>query len=57
MAELTEPCDALFIACSQLPTRDIIEPLRQALKLPVLSSIQVTAEQALKACAKVGVPG
>jgi len=55
MAEVGGPCDALFIACSQLPTRDILEPLRQALKIPVMSSIQVTAEQALLACAKVSV--
>jgi len=55
MAELTEPVDALFIACTQLPTRDILEPLRQAFKIPVLTSIQVTAEQAMLACAKVGV--
>ena len=46
-----QDCDALFIACSQLPTFDIIEPLQQAFQKPVLSSIQVTAQQALRAAA------
>ena len=46
-----QDCDALFIACSQLPTYDIIEPLQQAFQKPVLSSIQVTAQQALIAAA------
>jgi maleate cis-trans isomerase len=44
-----QDCDALFIACSQLPTYDIIKPLQQAFQKPVLSSIQVTAQQALSA--------
>lgn len=35
--------DALFIACSQLPTYDIITPLRRELQRPVWSSIQATA--------------
>ena len=34
---------ALFIACSQLPTRDIIPQLRRELNRPVWSSIQATA--------------
>ena len=38
--------DALFIACSQLPTLQVVKQLRQEGALPVLSSIQVTAEQA-----------
>lgn len=36
-------CDAMFIACSQLPTLDILDELTEALGVPVLSSIQVTA--------------
>jgi maleate cis-trans isomerase len=44
-----QDCDALFIACSQLPTFDIIKPLEQVFQKPVLSSIQVTAQQALLA--------
>jgi maleate cis-trans isomerase len=44
-----EDCDALFIACAQLPTYDILDGLRQELRRPVLSSIQVTAKRALSA--------
>jgi arylmalonate decarboxylase len=36
--------DALFIACSQLPTLEVIEPLTKQFGKPVLSSIQVTAK-------------
>lgn len=35
--------DALFIACSQLPTLDILQPLRERLGIPVWSSISATA--------------
>ena len=38
--------DALFIACSQLPTAEITEELQQTLGIPVLSSIGATAQQA-----------
>jgi maleate cis-trans isomerase len=38
--------DALFIACSQLPTHRIIPPLEQELRRPVWSSIRATAWQA-----------
>ncbi|OWT63843.1 maleate cis-trans isomerase family protein [Candidimonas nitroreducens] len=41
-------CDALFIACSQLPTINILEPLRKAFGKPVLSSIQATAHYVLR---------
>jgi maleate isomerase len=41
--------DAMFIACSQLPTLNVVEPLTQAWGKPVLSSIQVTAQYALEA--------
>ncbi len=40
--------DALFIACSQLPTADVTEALQQALGIPVHSSIGATAQQARK---------
>ena len=40
--------EALFIACSQLPTADIIPQLRSELKRPVWSSIQSTAWAVLK---------
>ena len=35
--------DALFIACSQLPTLSILAPLRDRLGIPVWSSISATA--------------
>lgn len=38
-------CDALFIACSQLPTKDIVAPLERELGKPVWSSIRATAAQ------------
>jgi maleate cis-trans isomerase len=41
--------DALFIACSQLPTRAIISDLERELGVPVWSSIRATAWQALRA--------
>jgi maleate cis-trans isomerase len=41
-------CDALFIACSQLPTLDILESLQRDFGKPVLSSIQVTARYAMQ---------
>ena len=48
----TPDSQALFIACSQLPTRDIIAPLRRELKRPVWSSIQATAWAALTTLAQ-----
>jgi maleate cis-trans isomerase len=41
-----EGCDALFIACSQLPTRAIVGPLQKELGRPVWSSIKSTAWRA-----------
>jgi maleate cis-trans isomerase len=41
--------DAMFIACSQLPTLNVVNPLSQSWGKPVLSSIQVTAQYALDA--------
>ena len=41
-------CDAMFIACSQLPTFAILEPLRAEFGRPVLSSIQATAWQIMR---------
>jgi maleate cis-trans isomerase len=45
-------CDALFIACSQLPTRSVVGPLEQEFGRPVWSSIKATA---WRACARLGV--
>ncbi len=39
-------CDALFIACSQLPTLPVLDSLRDRLGIPVWSSISATAWQA-----------
>ncbi|HKU69235.1 MAG TPA: aspartate/glutamate racemase family protein [Burkholderiales bacterium] len=41
-----EGCDALFIACSQLPTRAIVGPLEKEFRKPVWSSIKATAWRA-----------
>ena len=41
-----EACDALFIACSQLPTRAIVGPLEREFRRPVWSSISATAWRA-----------
>jgi maleate cis-trans isomerase len=38
-----EQCDALFIACSQLPTYDIVAGLKEEMRRPVWSSIQAAA--------------
>ena len=46
---MDDGCDALFIACAQLPTRDILGGLEREFKRPALSSIQVTAQKALLA--------
>ena len=45
---MTDQCDAMFIACAQLPTIDILEPLRAEFNRPVLSSIQSTTQAALR---------
>lgn len=43
---MSDECQAMFIACSQLPTFDILEKLSLEFQRPVLSSIQATAAQA-----------
>jgi maleate cis-trans isomerase len=43
---MDDECDALFIACSQLPTYAILGGLAQEFRRPVLSSIQATAWRA-----------
>jgi maleate cis-trans isomerase len=43
---MDDDCDALFIACSQLPTYAILGGLAQEFRRPVLSSIQATAWRA-----------
>jgi len=41
-------CDAMYIACAQLPTYDILDDLRAEFQRPVLSSILSTAREAIK---------
>jgi len=53
LATMTAGSDAMFIACSQLPTLEILPELRQAFGRPVWSSIQGTAWSALRA---LGLP-
>lgn len=48
---MRDGCEALFIACSQLPTAEIIAPLEEELGCPVWSSIRATAWQACRAVA------
>lgn len=55
MATVSPGSQALFIACSQLPTLDIIGPLRQRLRIPVWSSIQATAWSGARVLAHDGV--
>lgn len=43
LATVTPECDALFIGCVQLPTRDILPELRKRLKMPVWSAAQALA--------------
>ena len=44
-----DDCDALFVACAQLPTREILDELRQEFGRPVLSSNWATARQVIGA--------
>ncbi|MGO1974724.1 MAG: maleate cis-trans isomerase family protein [Propionibacteriaceae bacterium] len=44
-----EPCDAVFISCTNLPTYDIIAPLERELGVPILTANQVTLWAALRA--------
>jgi maleate cis-trans isomerase len=48
-ATMNRDCDALFIACSQLPTYDILERLQIEFGRPAWSSIKATARQVRRA--------
>lgn len=48
---VTPRSQALFIACSQLPTRGVLQELRARLGIPVWSSISATAWAASRAAA------
>ncbi len=45
---MTPECEAMFIACAQLPTQSILRELQQTLKRPVFSSNWGTISQAQK---------
>jgi maleate cis-trans isomerase len=45
--------DALFIACTQLPTHEVLDGLEREFKRPAWSSIRATAWQASRACVQV----
>lgn len=49
---MTADADALFIACSQLPTKDILEALERDFARPVWSSIKATAWHAQRVLAE-----
>jgi maleate isomerase len=51
----TDAADALFISCTNLPTYDLIEPLEQAIGMPVLTANQVTMWAALRAMGRPAV--
>ncbi len=51
LATVTDGSQALFIACSQLPTLTVVPELREKLGIPVWSSIQATAWAAERAMA------
>jgi len=50
---MDDECDALFIACSQLPTADILAELAREFGRPALSSIQATAQYTVRACERL----
>lgn len=48
---MSPSCDAMFIACSQLPTFGVLDHLSAEFSRPVMSSIKATALQAQRAAA------
>lgn len=56
MRTVTPRSEALFIACSQLPTLGIVAELRARLGIPIWTSIQATAWASARALAAKGVP-
>ena len=53
---VTPQSKSLFVACSQLPTMNVVAKLRAQLDIPVWSSIQATAWAGAKALAAQGFP-
>jgi maleate cis-trans isomerase len=56
-ATMTESCDAMFIACSQLPTCEILDGLERDFGRPVWSSIRATAWQVMRERAPLSARG
>ena len=52
---MRDDCEALFIGCSQLPTAEILGELSREFGRPAFSSIQVTAQRAIKAASAAPV--
>jgi maleate cis-trans isomerase len=48
LATKSDAGEAMFIACSQLPTLEVLPRLRERLKYPVWSSVQATAWATLR---------
>lgn len=44
-ATMNDACEAMFIACAQLPTFDVVDRLRAEFGRPVLSSVQCMAQR------------
>jgi maleate isomerase len=53
---VTPQSECLFIACSQLPTLNVVAKLRAQLDIPVWSSIQATAWASAAALTAQGFP-
>jgi maleate isomerase len=53
---VTPQSECLFIACSQLPTLNVVAKLRAQFDIPVWSSIQATAWAGAKALSAQGFP-
>jgi maleate isomerase len=53
---VTARSKSLFVACSQLPTLNVVAQLRAELEIPVWSSIQATAWAGAKALTAQGFP-
>ena len=56
LRSVTPQSKSLFVACSQLPTLNVVAKLRAQLDIPVWSSIQATAWAGAKALAAQGFP-
>lgn len=51
-----EGADAVFIACTQLKTIDVVDELERALQIPVITAVQSSFWAALRAAGGAGLP-